>query len=65
MYVIQIKGAGYVTGFNGQFMIVQVTAKRSAGRKFKTAAQAAAWVRKYADAGFGMNSDRTKVVAAE
>ena len=47
--------AGYVTGFNGQHQRVQITNMDLRAKPFKTEKAACDWIRKYADAGYGLS----------
>lgn len=61
MFVIETKN-GIVAGFSKQHQIVQITDHPDYIKKFKTEGAATKWGKKYANAGYGMDSFTVKSI---
>ena len=61
-YVIKTP-KGYVAGIDSQHLAcVHTSQPNDFAKRFKTEAAAEKWLKKYADAGYGLSSDTAKIV---
>ena len=56
MYAVKL-GKYFVSGFDKQFQIVQITDNIEFMKKFKTKKSANKWCEKYENTGFGLDGD--------